>query len=107
MLKVHQPNESAIASPNFAFLAKHNVVLVRCASLAERYVFDDPNTSLIKLRQFIEVLAQQAAAEAKAAKKSAKKKPAKKKAAKKKAEKSEKEAEPKKNPAKKAAKKSS
>jgi type I restriction enzyme R subunit len=49
-------------SPNFQFLAKHDPVLVRHAALAERYVFDDANSSLIKLRQFGELLAQCAAA---------------------------------------------
>ena len=52
----------SISSPNFAFLAKHDGLLVRHAALAERYVFDDANTALIKLRQFSELLAQHAAA---------------------------------------------
>ena len=52
----------AYTSPNFAFLAKHDEVLVHHAALAERYVFDDPNSALIKLRQFGELLAQHAAA---------------------------------------------
>ncbi len=50
------------ASPNFAILADHDPLLVKYAAQAERYFADDPNTSLIKLRQFAEVLAQQAAA---------------------------------------------
>ena len=54
---------AAIASPNFAFLAKHDALLVRYGAQAERYVFDDPNTALIKLRQFSEVLAKLAAAQ--------------------------------------------
>jgi type I restriction enzyme R subunit len=54
---------NAIASPNFAFLAKHDALLVRYGAQAERYVFDDPNTALIKLRQFSEVLAKLAAAQ--------------------------------------------
>jgi type I restriction enzyme, R subunit len=49
-------------SPNFGFLAKHDDVLVRHAALAERYVFDDANSSLIKLRQFAELLAEHCAA---------------------------------------------
>ncbi|MCB9779937.1 MAG: type I restriction-modification system endonuclease [Alphaproteobacteria bacterium] len=49
-------------SANFAFLAAHDELLVRYAAQAERYFADDPNTALIKLRQFGEVLAQQAAA---------------------------------------------
>jgi hypothetical protein len=53
----------AIASPNFAFLAKHDALLVRYGAQAGRYVFEDPNTALIKLRQFSEVLAKLAAAQ--------------------------------------------
>src|SRR5919202_6535379 len=52
----------AFASPNFAFLMKYDEVLVRHAALAERYVFDDPNSALIKLRQFGELLARHAVA---------------------------------------------
>lgn len=37
-------------------------MLVHYAALAERYVFDDPKTALIKLGQFGELLAQRAAA---------------------------------------------
>ena len=50
------------SSPNFQFLAKHDPVLVRHAALAERYVFDDANSALIKLRQFGELLSQCCAA---------------------------------------------
>lgn len=50
------------SSPNFSFLAVHDDLLVRLAGQAERYFSDDPNTSLLKLRQFGEALAQQAAA---------------------------------------------
>lgn len=50
------------ASPNFAFLAVHSPRLVQVAAQAERYVFDDPVTALIKLRLFGELLAGQAAA---------------------------------------------
>lgn len=49
-------------SPNFEFLKVHDPQLVRLGSLAERYFADDPNTCLIKLRQFGEVLAQLVAA---------------------------------------------
>src|ERR1700730_185131 len=49
-------------SANFSFLAQHDAQLVRLGALAERYFRDDPNTSLIKLRQFGEVLAQLVAA---------------------------------------------
>ena len=49
-------------SPNFGFLARHDDVLVSHAALAERYLFDDANSALIKLRQFAELLAQHCAA---------------------------------------------
>src|SRR5215468_12196124 len=55
------PNR-AFDSPNFAFLTKYDEVLVRHAALAECYVFDDPNSALLKLRQFGELLAQHTAA---------------------------------------------
>ena len=42
----------------------HDTQLVRLGGLAECYFKDDPNTSLIKLRQFGEVLAQLTAAKA-------------------------------------------
>jgi hypothetical protein len=51
-----------LCSANFGFLAAHDEQLLRLAALAERYFADDPNTSLIKLRQFSELLAQQVAA---------------------------------------------
>lgn len=51
-----------ISSANFGFLATHDAQLVRLGALAERYFRDDPNTCLIKLRQFGEVLAQLVAA---------------------------------------------
>jgi type I restriction enzyme R subunit len=51
-------------SPNFAFLKAHDLQLVRLGSQAERYFSDDPNTCLIKLRQFGELLAQLVAASA-------------------------------------------
>ena len=54
---------NALASPNFAFLAKHDALLVKYGAQAERYVFEDPNTAIIKLRQFSEVLAKHAAAQ--------------------------------------------
>lgn len=50
------------ASPNFAFLRVHDLHLVRLGTQAERYLGDDPNTCLIKLRQFGETLAQMVAA---------------------------------------------
>src|SRR4051812_31861136 len=54
--------EGALKSPNFGFLAKHHELLVRHAARAERYLFDDPATSIIKVRQFAELLAQQVCA---------------------------------------------
>ncbi|MBD2492418.1 type I restriction-modification system endonuclease [Aulosira sp. FACHB-615] len=51
-----------LVSPNFGFLAVHDPQLVRLGALAERYFTDDPNTCLIKLRQFGELLAQMIAA---------------------------------------------
>jgi type I restriction enzyme, R subunit len=39
-----------IETANFGFLAKHDVQLMSLGALAERYFWDDPNTSLIKLR---------------------------------------------------------
>jgi hypothetical protein len=47
-----------IESNNFNFLHAHDAQLVRLGALAERYCHDDPNTCLIKLRQFGELLAQ-------------------------------------------------
>ncbi|WP_413297029.1 type I restriction-modification system endonuclease [Synechococcus sp. MIT S9452] len=46
---------------NFTHIAVHDKELFRLSSNAERYFPDDPNTSLIKLRQFGELLAQQVA----------------------------------------------
>lgn len=53
-----------LVSANFAFLTHHDPQLARLGALAERYFADDPNTCLIKLRQFGEVLAQLTAANA-------------------------------------------
>lgn len=47
---------------NFHFLGEHDQQLVRLGMLAERYFSDDPNTALLKLRQFAELLAQIVAA---------------------------------------------
>lgn len=47
---------------NFAFLARRDENLARLGLLAEKYLADDPNTCLLKLRQFAELLAQTAAA---------------------------------------------
>ncbi|KJH69645.1 type I restriction-modification system endonuclease [Aliterella atlantica] len=51
-----------VVSLNFAFLDTHDPQLVRLGALAEQYFTSDPNTYLIKLRQFGELLAQLAAA---------------------------------------------
>ena len=51
-------------SPNFGFLLPHEPRLLLYASQAERYVVDDPNTAMVKLRQFAEVLGREAAAHA-------------------------------------------
>ena len=48
----------SIHSPNFAFMEAHDPLLVRLAAQAERYLFDDPNTAIIKARKFIEALAR-------------------------------------------------
>ncbi|AJF67078.1 DEAD/DEAH box helicase family protein [Streptomyces vietnamensis] len=44
-------------SRNFGFLLPHTPLLVAYGAAAESYVFSDPNTSLIKSRQFGETLA--------------------------------------------------
>lgn len=50
------------ASANFEFLKVHEPALVTLGGQAEQYFRSDPNTCLIKLRQFGELLAQLAAA---------------------------------------------
>lgn len=55
---------AARAPSNFAFLEAHEPLLARLGFQAERYYAEDPVTSLIKLRQFGEVLAQKVAARA-------------------------------------------
>ncbi len=57
-----QPARST--SPNFDFLVRYDPTLVAIAAMAERYFADDPVTSMMKLRQFGELLAQQVAARA-------------------------------------------
>ncbi len=49
-------------SKNFNHLKAFDAQLVRLGSLAERYFQEDPNTTLIKLRQYSEFLAQLTAA---------------------------------------------
>lgn len=51
-----------IKSANFQFLQSQDVQLVRLGALAERFFREDPNTCIIKLRQFGELLAQLTAA---------------------------------------------
>ena len=51
-----------IKSPNFDFLAKLDGALVQQAALAERFALEDPNSALIKLRLFGELLAKNIAA---------------------------------------------
>jgi type I restriction enzyme R subunit len=47
---------------NFTHLGEHDDQLLRLGLLAERYFPEDPNTSLIKLRQLTELLVQMIAA---------------------------------------------
>lgn len=49
---------------NFSFLAEHDPVFLQLASTAEQVFTADPNTTLIKLRQLGEALAQDVAARA-------------------------------------------
>ena len=48
-------------STNFLPLRRHDEQLFRLGALAERYFPEDPNTSLLKLRQLGELLAQHTA----------------------------------------------
>lgn len=60
-LKQFQSSSSQVKldnSSNFAFLQKHDLQLVKLATLAENYYTNDPVTCLMKLRQFAELLAQ-------------------------------------------------
>ena len=49
-------------STNFDFLKEHDPFFVELAASAERAFASDPNTTLIKLRQFAEAIAQHLAA---------------------------------------------
>ncbi len=49
-------------SPNLGFVGRYDTALVMVAARAEQYFPDDPETALMKLRQFGELLAQQLAA---------------------------------------------
>ncbi|SDK51826.1 type I restriction-modification system endonuclease [Microbulbifer yueqingensis] len=51
-----------IQSANFGFLAEHDQIFLQLAASAERAFSSDPNTTLIKLRQLGEALAQHIAA---------------------------------------------
>lgn len=53
---------SSPESTNFGFLAEHDPVFVQLATAAERSFISDPNTTLIKLRQLGEAIAQDLAA---------------------------------------------
>jgi type I restriction enzyme R subunit len=53
--------EVTVIQSNFAQLAEHDEQLLRLGLLAERYFPEDPNTSLLKLRQLTELLAQHVA----------------------------------------------
>lgn len=50
-----------ISQTNFSHLLEHDEQLLRLGMMAEKYFTDDPNTSILKLRQFAELLAQLAA----------------------------------------------
>ncbi len=54
--------ETSNTSGNFVFLAEHDALFVELATAAERAFSSDPNTTLIKLRQLGEALAQHLAA---------------------------------------------
>lgn len=49
-------------SGNFGFLARHEPLLLRLCASAERNYHDDPNTTVIKLRQFGEAIVKHLAA---------------------------------------------
>src|SRR5213593_2494535 len=51
-------NKQPLLISNFAHLQEHDAQLLRLGMLAERYFPEDPNTSLLKLRQLTELLAQ-------------------------------------------------
>ena len=51
-----------VQTANFGFLAKHDAQRARLGALTKRCFGDVPNTALMKLRQFAELLAQLTAA---------------------------------------------
>ncbi|MBK5915571.1 type I restriction-modification system endonuclease [Rhodocyclus purpureus] len=58
------PAAKTLPQTNFAHLEQHDPQLLRLGMLAERYFSEDPNTTLLKLRQLAEVLAQLVASRA-------------------------------------------
>ncbi|HEX6016269.1 MAG TPA: hypothetical protein VFY87_31590, partial [Geminicoccaceae bacterium] len=66
MIQVASPSRGRVVqdirSHNFGFMRGYEPQFDRLGALAERYFRDDPNTCLIKLRQFGELLAQEVAA---------------------------------------------
>lgn len=63
MVTEQRRSESSGVVSNFAMLAKSDPELAKLGGLAERYFSaDDPNTCIIKLRQFAELMAQCVAA---------------------------------------------
>jgi type I restriction enzyme R subunit len=52
--------ELARRAPNFGYLLPYNALLVTYAASAEALLFTDPNTAMIKCRQFAEVLTEHA-----------------------------------------------
>jgi type I restriction enzyme R subunit len=51
-------NKPPLLTSNFTHLQEHDEQLLRLGMLAERYFPEDPNTSLLKLRQLAELLTQ-------------------------------------------------
>ncbi len=51
-------SKPTIQSPNFQFLESVDPMFAELGAHAERYALDDPNTSMIKVRQFGELLAK-------------------------------------------------
>lgn len=51
-------NNTTAPRSNFEILARYDEQLLRLGMLAERYFPEDPNTSILKMRQFAEALAQ-------------------------------------------------
>lgn len=60
--RVDHPSQQQPESPNFAFMREHDPLLLQLCAAAERYCITDPNTTLLKLRQFGEAIAQHLAA---------------------------------------------